>query len=276
MKGKKERDYILGTHDDEISRLGLQHRVWRPRASLAWRRAGFSSGQTIIDLGCGPGYASVDLAGIVGPEGRVVAIDRSRRFLDYLESTAEARGLGNIAVHEMDLDEGDLPSIQADGAWARWVFAFVKNPRGLLARLAERLRPGAAVVIHEYFDYSTWRTAPRCRELEEFVRLVMESWRQAGGEPDIALDIPTWLGDLNFEILATKPIVEVVPRSSFVWEWPRSFIQVGLERLQSLGLVTPERADVIREVCVAIEEVPGALMITPGVLEIVAVKRQLR
>ena len=27
-----ERDYVLGTHDDEIYRLGFQHRVWRPRA----------------------------------------------------------------------------------------------------------------------------------------------------------------------------------------------------------------------------------------------------
>ena len=36
----EERDYLLGTHDAEVQRLGLQHRVWRPRVLDAWRRAG--------------------------------------------------------------------------------------------------------------------------------------------------------------------------------------------------------------------------------------------
>jgi SAM-dependent methyltransferase len=84
-----DREYVLGTHDDEVSRLALQHRVWRPRALDAWRRAGFMVGQTLLDLGCGPGHAAADLAEIVGPSGRVVAIDQSR-----LESRAGPPQLG--------------------------------------------------------------------------------------------------------------------------------------------------------------------------------------
>src|SRR5262245_16194413 len=95
-----EKDYVLGTHDDEIARLGLQHSVWRPWASDAWRRAGFTIGQTLIDLGCGPGYATLDLAEIVRSDGRVVGIDRSRRFLDALEATARARGLSHVETLE--------------------------------------------------------------------------------------------------------------------------------------------------------------------------------
>src|SRR5262249_5599938 len=117
-----ERDYVLGTHDDEIARLGLQHAVWRPRASDAWRRAGFTAGQTLSDLGCGPGYATLDLAEVVGPVGRVVGIDRSRRFLDALEAAARARGLGWIETVEMDLAAHDLPALEADGIWSRWVY----------------------------------------------------------------------------------------------------------------------------------------------------------
>ena len=54
---EKDKDYILGTHDEEILRLGLQHRVWRPKVLDAWKRAGFTVGQTILDFGCVPGYA---------------------------------------------------------------------------------------------------------------------------------------------------------------------------------------------------------------------------
>ncbi|MBI3871900.1 MAG: methyltransferase domain-containing protein [candidate division Zixibacteria bacterium] len=91
-----DKDYILGTHDEEIDRLALQHRVWRPRALDGWQRAGFTVGKTILDVGCGPGHAAIDLAEIVGPTGKVIAIDRSRRFLDFLESTCANRGLGNV------------------------------------------------------------------------------------------------------------------------------------------------------------------------------------
>ena len=73
-----EKDYVLGTNAEEISRLGLQHRVWRPRALDAWRRAGFRAGQVILDIGAGPGYAALDLAEIVGPTGKVIALERSR------------------------------------------------------------------------------------------------------------------------------------------------------------------------------------------------------
>src|SRR5881398_927336 len=99
-----ERDYVLGTHDDEVARLGLQHRVWRSRALDAWRRAGFTVGQTLVDVGCGPGYASLDLAEIAGPRGRIISLDRSARFLDALRSAVVRNGLPNIVARQIDLD----------------------------------------------------------------------------------------------------------------------------------------------------------------------------
>ena len=268
-----DRDYVLGTHDDELSRLGLQHRVWRPRALDAWRRGGFTVGQTLLDIGCGPGYASVDLAEIVGPSGRIVAIDRSRRFLDALDATCLQRGLKNITTQEFDLDAAGPPAVGADGAWARWVFAFVKRPRDLLARVGGALKRGGVLVVHEYFDYSTWRMAPRSPEIEEYVRAVMASWRANGGEPDIGLDLPLWLEELGFATKTLHPIIDVVPASNFVWQWPAAFIQVGLPRLVELGHLTAERALAISEALAACEAAPHTLMVTPALLEIIAVRK---
>jgi SAM-dependent methyltransferase len=90
-----------------------------------------------------------------------------------------------VERHEQDLDEPNFPDVQADGAWGRWVFAFVTRPRELLARVAGALKPGGVLVLHEYCDYRTWRLCPRSAEHEEFVGLVMEAWRDTGGEPDI-------------------------------------------------------------------------------------------
>lgn len=268
----EEKEYVLGTHDDEILRLGLQHRVWRPRSLDAWRRAGFTTGQTLLDIGCGPGYASLDLAEIVGPSGKVISIDKSRRFLDALDATQRERRLTNIVIHELDLNKLELPNVKADGAWARWVFAFVKHPRELLALTASALKPGGVFVIHEYIDYSTWRLAPRLPELEEYVQAVMESWRADGGEPDIGLELPAWLKDLGFELKSLNPIIDIVPSSNHVWEWPKAFIEVGIQRLVDLGRMKQHRAHEILTAFASREATPDTLMITPTVLEIIAVR----
>ncbi len=268
-----DRDYVLGTHDAEVERLALQHRIWRGRAADVWRRAGFTIGQTLLDVGCGPGHAAMDLAEIVGPAGRVVALDRSRRFLDALETQRARRGLANISVHEIDLSEAALPPVIADGAWCRWVFAFVRNPRHLLSRIHGALRPGGIFVAHEYLHYSTWRSAPRLAEHEELVRVVIESWRADGGEPDVGLDLPRWLEELGFEVRSLVPIVDVIDPSSFVWQWPKTFIDVGLSRLVDLERLTAERAAEIARALAAAEAAPHARMVTPTVLEIVAVRR---
>lgn len=265
-----ERDYVLGTHDEEIARLGLQHRVWRPHVSDAWRRAGFTVGQTLLDVGCGPGYASLDLAEIVGPTGRVIAMDRSRRFLDALEATARARGLPQIQALELDFDAQALPELEADGAWSRWVFAFVANPRRLLEQVCQRVRAGGTIVLYEYADYRTWRTSPRQPAFEAFVEAVMRSWRASGGEPDIGLDLPRWLGELGFRVRELNPIVEVARPNDFLWQWPHAFVEVGLTRLVELGDMSEEEARLTRQAFEENATTPHAFQITPLVLEIIA------
>jgi SAM-dependent methyltransferase len=267
-----DRDYLLGTHDEEIARLGLQHNVWRPKVLDAWRRAGFGPGQLLLDIGSGPGYASLDLADTVGSTGRVIALDRSRRFLDHLAQRCAARGIDNVLTTEVDLDRDPLPGVQADGAWCRWVFAFVSRPRDLLARIAGALRPGGVLVAFEYFHYETWRLAPRVREVEEFVEHLVAGWRATGGEPDIALDLPAWMHELGLELRSIRPIIDIVKPGSVAWGWPSSFIDVNLRRQVDAGTLSEERAAEIARAFVDAERRPESLMILPGVAEMIAVK----
>src|SRR6185436_9467589 len=105
----KERDYVLGTHEEELARLGLQHRVWRPPTLDAWKRAGITVGKRVLDIGAGPGYATVDLAEIVGATGKVVALERSSNFVRAAEDACKTRGLTNVEIHELDLMTDQLP-----------------------------------------------------------------------------------------------------------------------------------------------------------------------
>ncbi len=267
-----EKSYVLGTHDEEIARLGLQHSVWRPHAAAAWRRAGFRAGQTILDVGCGPGYATLDLAEAVGPTGRILAIDRSQRFLECLSARASALGLSHITPVHLDLDVDDLPACEADGVWTRWVYSFVAHPRRLLERAARGLRSGGVMVLHEYVDYGAWCLSPRVPEHEEFVEEVMASWRASGGEPDIGLHLPHWITELGLEVRSLTPLAEIARRADHVWAWPTAFVSSGVRRLVELGRMSEERAHAIIAAYETFADVPTAFQITPTVIEIIAVR----
>ena len=273
MNEQRQQDYVLGTNDEEIARLQLQHEVWRPQVLDVWRRAGFGPGQTILDIGSGSGNASLDLARLVGPRGRIIALDKSRRFLDVVDARARAAGLSNISTYGCDLDRDSLPAVAADGVWNRWVMSFTSGPRDLIARIHQSLRPGGVFVLHEYFDYGTWRTAPPSAEIEMFVRTVMETWRESGGEPDLGLRLPVWLDELGFEVQQLRPIVEVAGPAEPKWRRLEAFIESGRHLLESLGALTAAQSMAIGGALADLAADPRARMFTPALLEIVAVRR---
>jgi SAM-dependent methyltransferase len=264
-----ERDYVLGTGDAEIDRLRLQHAVWRADATAAWRVAGFRPGDTILDVGCGPGFASLDLSDVVGSDGRVVAIDQSRRFLDHLAAQCRARAVENVSVTQQDLASATLNGLRADGAWLRWILAFVPNPRRALECVVAALKAGGTIAIQEYFAYESWRLLPRDAEFEAFVSAVMKSWRARGGEPNVGLDIVPWLESMGLEIRSTRTITDVVTHSSHRWHWPTAFALSGLERLIELGDVTPAAGERMRARIQALRT-EDAWMVTPGMIEVIA------
>jgi len=237
----------------------------------ACRRAGIGLGQTVLDIGAGPGFAAMDIAEIVGPDGCVIAVERSRRFLDALVERAKRLGLTNLRAVEADVTEGGLGEAVADLAWCRWVLCFVPEPRRTIGHIAAALKPGGTAVFHEYADYASWRTMPPSPEIERFRTLAMQSWRDTGGEPDIALELPAWLEAEGLEIVSVRPLLEIVGRDDFVWQWPSAFMASGARRLAELGYVDAEEAE---RLAGALDLMPGGTrMVTPMVAEIIARKK---
>jgi SAM-dependent methyltransferase len=266
----KDKDYVLGTHDEEIARLGLQHRLWRPIVLECWRTAGITAGSRVVDVGAGPGYATLDLAEIVGPMGEVLAVERSTRFLAAAAEACAVRQFSCVRFQEADVMEDEIMAADFDAVWCRWVASFVPEPSTLLARIAKCLRPGGVAIFHEYVDYGTWRLAPRRRAVESFVAEVMESWRAAGGEPDVALLLPPILRGVGLRVIHSVPrVFAVSPRDPW-WQWPASFIEINLTRLLELGRVTPEWAESVRQEFREAEDDDSTFLITPMLLEIIA------
>jgi len=262
----KDGDYVLGTRDDEVERLGLQHRVWRGRVLDAVRRARIRSGQTVIDVGAGPGFVTTDLADLVGPTGKIIALERSHHFLGKIRS----RGLTNVEIREQDVCKPFCIE-GADASWCRWLLSFVADPAATVRHIATALKPGGSAIFHEYAAYETWRMMPPNPLHERFRGLVEQSWRDNGGEPNVALWLPLWLADAGLEIVETRLFADIITPADETWQWPRAFIESGARRLNELGYV---QAEEVASMARLLDDAPeGTHMATPLVAEIIARKR---
>lgn len=267
-----ERDYVLGTHEEEVERLGLQHRIWRSHVLECWQNAGVTVGKRILDVGAGPGYATLDLAEIVGPTGQVTAVERSHNFVHALQERTSVHGLMNVKVHELDLMVDPLPAGDYDFSWCRWVAAFVSNPEVLIQKLSGVLPSGAVAMFHEYGQYDTWRYYPGPPRHKRFRELVVETWTGSGGEPDAAPIVLGLLPKHGFKIRSVRPLIFCVGPQHYMWQWAAEFVDNYLPRLKEQGQVDQQFVQMMQGELAQAANDPNCVMTTPLVLEIVAEK----
>ncbi|WP_147822246.1 class I SAM-dependent methyltransferase [Salidesulfovibrio onnuriiensis] len=106
-------------------------------------------GMTVIDAGCGIGYFSLGMAEIVGPGGRVVAVDMQEGALARLEERAEKAGLtAIIETHKCEADQlGPLP--KADFAMAFWMVHETPDAGAFFRQLHAALNKSACMLFTE-------------------------------------------------------------------------------------------------------------------------------
>ncbi len=124
----------------------LRRLFHNPRRVLAGLAA---PGETAVDFGCGPGYFTLPLAEMVGPEGRVVAVDLQAAMLKRVHERACAAGLAErITLRPCTTDTvGELPP--ADAALAFWMVHEVPDVARFLGEVAAALKPGGRFLLVE-------------------------------------------------------------------------------------------------------------------------------
>jgi len=115
--------------------------VWRPEQAALLAPAEISSGQRVLDLGCGPGFLSLALADMVGTAGTVHGVDINSRFIDDARRRAQERGLAHVQFHHLDGIALPIPDATVDRVIAKNVLEYVPD---LTATLDEAVRVLAA------------------------------------------------------------------------------------------------------------------------------------
>ncbi len=129
---------------------------------LAMDRLELRSGQRVVDLGCGSGRTTLELAARVGRGGEVVGVDISAEMLARGRERAARLGTGNIAFLHADVQVHDLGEARFDAAYSRFGVMFFADPVAAFANVRRALRPGGAlsfVCWQSVFD-NEWALIP--------------------------------------------------------------------------------------------------------------------
>ncbi|WP_216919936.1 methyltransferase domain-containing protein [Synechococcus sp. CCAP 1479/9] len=277
--------YILGTEPEEQERLRLQHELWRPAAIAAWERAGLGPGQRVLDLGAGPGFCALDLARIVGPGGRVLALERSGAYVAAARAAAAQSGFHQLEVQAVDLggaattdDRGHrAPGLGTGGfdlAWCRWLAMFLPRLEPLLELVTTSLRPGGVLVAHEYVHWNTFGLHPDGAAIARFRDAAIASFRGAGGNPDVNRRLPSLLAARGFGIEELLPL-PVVGRGGDPWaRWLERFVTLYGQELIRQGHWSAEESAAAAAAMARARLDPGAYWVGPTVLALRARRGQ--
>lgn len=182
-----EHAYIFASGTDEERRLRDHSTVLDPITDRLLTDAGLEPGMRVLELGSGMGNVALVAARHVGPEGRVVGVDRDP------DSVARARRLaadhGNVEFREGDLYDLDGIGGEFDAVVGRLVLAHLPDPVVALRIAAERVRPGGLVCMHEADMTYSWtsRETPLWAQLRSWILATLE---EAGAD--------AWMGPSLF------------------------------------------------------------------------------
>lgn len=151
--------YTLATGAAAANRLEVLHEIWGPATRETAIAAGLGRGMKVADFGCGVGTVSAMYAEIVGPEGRVTALDLSAGQLGQARERAARAGLANLEFIEANATATGLPSGAFDFVYCRYLLLHLPDPAAGLAEMKRVLRPGGTLFAEDA-DLSSGYTVP--------------------------------------------------------------------------------------------------------------------
>lgn len=194
--------YVIKGGVEGRERLRLLSDVMRPATRALLEDVGIPAGARCLDVGCGGGDVTFELARIVGPAGQVLGVDMDETKLELARSEGRQLGLANVAFEVREVSKWE-PAELFDVAYVRFLLTHLADPRGLISALRRHIRPGGLFVVED-IDFRGHFAEPACPALDRYVAIYSESVRRRGADPNIGPRLPGLLREAGFEGIRMK------------------------------------------------------------------------
>ncbi|MFB7466017.1 methyltransferase domain-containing protein [Streptomyces sp. NPDC056224] len=200
MNAHQETAVYTHGHHESVLR---SHRWRTARNSAAYLIGELRPGMSVLDVGCGPGTITADLAELVAPGGRVTAVDASGDVVAQARAYAAERGVGGVEFATADVRALDFPDGSFDVVHAHQVLQHVGDPVRALREMRRVCRPGGIVAARDA-DYAAMTWYPATPGLDGWLDLYRRVARANGGEPDAGRRLRAWAREAGFTDVASS------------------------------------------------------------------------
>lgn len=212
--------------------------------SAAYLVGHLRAGMSLLDVGCGAGSVTADLAALVAP-GRVLGVDVSAAAIAEAGELARSRGLDNVTFVVGDVNTLSIDDAAFDAVHAHQVLQHVADPVRALAQMRRMCRPGGVVAARDA-DYAAMTWYPEEPALDDWRALCRKVAQAAGGEPDAGRRLLSWARAAGFTDVTASASTWCYadPEARQLWggSWAERILESGTaESAISSGLAT--RAD---------------------------------
>jgi 2-polyprenyl-3-methyl-5-hydroxy-6-metoxy-1,4-benzoquinol methylase len=183
--------YAICGGSEGKERLKLISQVMLPTTSQLLKTAGISDGMKCLDVGCGGGYVTLLMAGLVGPQGKVVGTDSDAAILALAREDAEAGHFENVEFRHTDASncQGEA---EYDLVYARFVLTHLSEPEKCLNAMLKASKLKGVIVIED-IDFAGSFCYPYCAAYQRYTELYQQVVHQRGGDPNIGPKLPGML-----------------------------------------------------------------------------------
>ncbi len=172
--------YVIRGGAGGFERLALLARTRWPDTAALFARAGLAPGTRCIDLGCGGGQVTREIARLVVPEGSAVGVDMDENKLDLARKAAATARLTNVEFRQVNVRDWEEPG-SYDAAYCRFLLQHLDEPVDLLGRMWAAVRPRGVLIVEEA-DFDGWCCHPANDGFDFFVRTYSKVLRRRGGD----------------------------------------------------------------------------------------------
>ena len=178
--------YTHGHHDSVLR----SHRSRTAENSAGYLLPHLRPGQALLDIGCGPGTITLDLATRVDP-GQTVGLDRAELPLVQARAMAREQDRHNVGFTVGDAYQLDFPDNSFDVVHAHQVLQHLTDPVAALTEMRRVCRPGGVVAARDA-DYAAMTWYPADPRMDRWLELYHQVARGNGAEPDAGRRLLAW------------------------------------------------------------------------------------
>ena len=193
--------YTHGHHDSVLR----SHRWRTAENSAGYLLPSLRPGISILDIGCGPGTITIDLAERVAP-GKVLGVDSSAAVIAQAADAAGAAGIGNVQFAVGDVYALAVPDDSFDVVHAHQVLQHLTDPVAALREMRRVCRPGGVVAARDG-SYAAMSWYPRLPALDDWMALYQEVATSNAAEPNAAPVLRHWAHRAGFVDVASSASV---------------------------------------------------------------------